>query len=214
MAYTQADLVTEVQTRAKDSSFSSTLIGQYLTYAQNRYFNRNLSTSLHTRDSDTVSAGDSTYEPDAEVDVIFTLSLTDSTGNVFAPNEMAPKAFFELYQTPEANTASSPTAYTVFANEIVFNAPLDRAYTIDLKYLRVQGTLTTSADVPDLPERWREYLVLLALADVHEYRENFDMAGLKRQDAEQLEEDMRTRGALRTMAPGKATFGGSNGSSL
>jgi len=214
MAYTQADLVTEVQTRAKDSTFSSTLIGQYLTYAQNRYFNRNLSSTLETRDNDTISAGDSSYQPDAEVDVIFTLSLTDASGNVYAPKQLAPKVFYEAYQTPEANTASSPVAYTVFAGEIVFNAPLDKAYTIDLKYLRVQGTLNSSTDTPDIPERWREYLVLNALADVDEYRENYDMAGLKRQQAEQLEEDMRTRGALRTMAPGRATFGVAHGSTL
>ncbi len=91
---------------------------------------------------------------------------------------------------------------------MLWNVPLDRAYTVKIKYLKTPSILSLDEDVPDVPERHKELLIRGALARIEEYRDNWDIAALHQRKVEDLTEDMLVRTSTRQLATlPRARFG-------
>lgn len=207
MAYDLSSLITSVRKRAKDTTFDSTLITDFIQSTQSEVLGRSRFPFMEETDTDSVNEGDTDYQLYSDVEVILSLHLVDANDLVVRPGYLGYPEFYERYD-PETASKSSPLRYTVFGNTVMWNAPLDRNYTVHIKYLKSPSILSLDSDVPSIPERFKEILIRGALAGVEEYRGNFDLASIHLRKVEELTEDMLSRLSLRQLAtPHRASFG-------
>lgn len=207
MAYDLSSLITSIRKRAKDTSFDSELITEYIQATQNEILGRSRFPFMEQAATDTVSEGDTDYQVDDEVEVTLSLHLADGD-NVLKPTYLGYPEFYERYD-PETSSHASPVHYTIFGGTFIWNAPLDRAYTLKVKYLKAPSILSLDGDVPDIPERFKEVLIRGGLSGVEDYRGNDDRSAFHARKVEELTEDMLSRLSLRQLAtPHRAKFGG------
>lgn len=207
MAYQRSDLVASVKRRAKDQSFSSDLIIEYIQETQDKVLNHFRFRFMETSTTDTLNIGDSEFDLDTDVDVINSLSLVDTTTDqVVRPKFMGQAEFFERYD-PDTASQGTPCAYTLYGSTIIFDVPMHQAWTLKTKYLQTSPVLSSDTSVPLIPERYKELLIRGGLAGVEEYRGNLDIAALHERRIEEITEDMLMRQALRqTSSSHKSRF--------
>lgn len=207
MAYQLSELVADVRKRAKDTTFDGDLITDFIQATQNEVLQRSRFPFMQALDTDTVAADSTDYQLSEDLDVILSLKLVDTEDAVWEPQYMPYAQFFESFD-PESSQPATPLFYSVFGDTVLFNAPLDRAYTVRVKYLKSPSVLSLDTDVPDVPERFKEVLIRGALARVEEFRDNYDIAALHQRKVEDLTEDMLTRTTIRQLATlPRAKFG-------
>lgn len=210
MAYQLSQLVADVRKRAKDTSFDSDLITDYIQATQNEVLQRSRFPFMEDATTAVLTISTTDYALAADVDVILSLKLldTDTTPDtVFAPEYLAYPTFFERFD-PETATAGTPSYYTVYGNTVMWDVPLTKAYTLKVKYLKTPSILSIDSDVPDVPERFKEILIRGALSRVEDYRDNFDIAAIHQRKVEELTEDMLGRLSQRQLVtPHRARFG-------
>jgi hypothetical protein len=86
---------------------------------------------------------------------------------------------FDLYPAPEnLTTYSQPHYWTEYANQIYFNCPADLAYTLKQFYQKTPTELSADSDIPELPQNFREAIVLGAAYRCEEERDNYDIAAV------------------------------------
>lgn len=197
MAYTYTDLQTSVQDDLKDPSFSTTRIGRYLNRGQDAVFNTHMFRFTEKMVSGTLTIGEYAYDQQADHQATIGGVLIDETNNnVFVLNDesyMGHREFFELYNDPATRSAGMPERWTEFGNEVLFDKPVNKAYTFKQRYFRTPTELTTGAQVPDVPASFRELLEFYALYRSEKYRGNHDVAATYKQDFEDGLETMVLR---------------------
>lgn len=210
MAYDVNSLITEIRLKAKDPSFSETLITSYLQDTQDQVLSRSRFPFMEVSITPTLTTSSVDYTPPTDVDVILWLSLKDpATNAITTPNSRPYDTFSKYHLNPALAVASVPNDFTMFGGKVLWDAPLDKAYVLNLKYLKKSAQLTSSSVVPDVPVGYKQILVRGALSGIEEYRENFDIAAVHQRKVEELTEDMLTRLSLRQLVtPHKAKFGG------
>lgn len=208
MAYDLEMLTATVRTRIKDTTFDAALIADFLNETQREVLQRHRYPFMEVADTESLTAGTTDTQLYNDVDVVISLSLVDANDNVVRPTYMPYREFYEEHD-PDTATATTPYAYTVFDNTLTWQAPLDQAYTLQIKYLKAPTTLELDADEPDVPERFKEILLRGTQARVEEYRDNYDIAAIHQRKVEELTEDMlyRLSTSHLTSLP-KAKFGG------
>lgn len=99
-------------------------------------------------------------------------------------NYLPHREFFNQYPVASLQTNGKPSVWTEFGQQLYFNRPVDKAYTLRQRYFRMPTALSASTDVPDVPEAFRELLELFALYKSEKYRGNHDVAATYKQDFE------------------------------
>jgi|SRR3569833_584054 len=203
MAYTLSDLQSSVQDDLKDSSFSTDRISRYLNAGQADIFNTHLFKFCEKRISGSLTIGEYTYgqQLDHQSTIGGVLYDPSNTGSRFILDEnsyLPHRDFFDQYPAPEIQTNAMPRAWTEFGDQLYFNCPVDKAYTLKQRYYRSATRLSAPDDVPDVPESLRELLELYALAKAEKYRGNHDIAATYKQDYEDMRESMLIRYAPAT----------------
>ncbi len=198
MAYTLTDLTSAVQDDLKDPSFSTTRIHRYLNYGQDAIFNKHMFRFCEKIVSGTLTVSSYAYDQQSDHQATIGGVLIDpvDTAKFFVLNDasyMPHRQFFELYPNPATNTAGMPSNWTEYGNEILFNCPADKAYTFKQRYFRKATDMTLDADVPDVPQSFRELLELYADYRSEKYRGNHDIAATYKQDFDDGLEDMVLR---------------------
>lgn len=195
MAYQLSDLISEVQRRANDSSFSSTEITDFLNDVQREVVSRHAWPFMEKSVDGPLTVGSETYDAQTDMDVSLDAFLIDPTDTkiVYNLNYLPQDEFFEKYPNPSAQDNNIPTEWTLFAGNITFNYPPDKAYTFRQRYYKTPTALSSNTDVPEVPERYKEVLMRGMLARVEERRDNFDFAAIHRNEFENLLEDMAMR---------------------
>lgn len=201
MAYQLSDLIAEVQTKSKDSSFDSTLITYYLNDTQNSILGQRMFPFMETSVTVALGEGDTSYSYPVDLQSIVGLRLSDpvDTASYIEPDYLPHRIFFDMYPTPESYGESAPTAYTDYGRTLLWSCPLAESYSMYLRYLKRPTDLSGSTDVPALPQEFKAILVLGALAGVEEYRRNFDVAAVHRRTIEDLTEDLVLRYSPRNL---------------
>lgn len=195
MAYTLSDLISEVQRRASDSSFSSTEITDYLNDTNREVVARHTWPFMEQSADTTLVVGTVSYSQQADYDVSLDAYLIDpdDTTQVYSLKYIPQDEFFSRHPNPSTSENNIPTEWTIFAGSITFNVPPSKAYTLRQRYYKVPTTLSSSGDEPNIPERYKEVLIRGTLARVEERRDNFDFASIHRNEFENLLEDMASR---------------------
>ena len=195
LAYQLSDLIPEVQRRENDTSFSSTEILNYLNDSQREIVSRHTFPFMEKVVDGPLTIGEATYDVQADHDVTLDAYIIDpndttqSWGLTFIPSD----EFFTRYPNPDVQDNNQPTCWTLFAENITFNCPPDKAYTFRQRYYKIAEALVDSTDVPVIPERFKEVLIRGALSRVEERRDNFDFAAIHKNEFEQQLADMAQR---------------------
>lgn len=199
MAYNLSALITELQTKAKDSSLDSSLLTQFINDAQETVLGQQEYSFMEKSVDTTLAIGQTTasyptdHQKSIDLVLIDPVIPTQVTSLEYLPYE----AFFNAYPNPAALSNTTPTVWTDYGHTIYFNAPADKAYTFRHRYLRIPTTLVNGTDVPDVPQPFRLVLINYAMGSIEEYRDNFAFASAYGVKAENAAEDMAIRMATR-----------------
>lgn len=202
MAYTGSTLITEIKTRAKDTSLTDSFVLSYIQETQDTVLGAHRYPQLEATLEESVSVGDSSFELPDDLQVMSSIKFNYNT-ETYTPQFVSPEDFERNFMNVESYSTGAPSHYTLFENEIVFNTILDKTYSLVIKYTRTPKLLTT-ANTPDIPQEFKWILINGALAGIEEYRQNFDIAAIYRRKVEDLAESFRLRYLTRqTMTPHK-----------
>ncbi len=197
MAYNLLDLTTTVQDDLKDSSFSSTRIRRYLNHAQRVIFNTHDFKFIEKAFSGDLIVGEYTYEQQSDHQATIQIALADPDNNNVMyfndENYLSHRDFFSKYGDIESLDNSSPNEWTEFGDQIYFNRPVNKLYTMTQWYYRTPSEMSADTDVPDVPESFRELLELWAEYRAEKYRGNHDVAATYKQEFEDELEAMAVK---------------------
>ena len=208
MAYNTSTLIDSVVEQSKDDSFSRSLILEYIQRTQDEVLGRARFKFNEDVFEVGLSAGSTSFEYDCDHQEIIQLILIDETTTIptiYQPNYLAPNEFYDIYPDPESNVTNPPFNYTDFNGNIVFPAPLNKAYNVKMRYVERPKLLTdATTSKPQIPIEFKNILIKGGLAGVEQFRENYDVAALHERKVEDLADDMLGRYSPRKMGPGKA----------
>lgn len=184
MAYTLSDLVSRVQTRIKDTGFSSTTIKQFIDETQLDVFNEYRLPFMQTTQNYTLTAGvaDITNGSGLPTNFVQAIDLYITSGGLEAVLPFKDVSEVDRYYTDPADTSTHPSNIPQFAYKYgetinIYPAPAS-AYTATLRYYKRPDELTDDADVPEIPEEFKELLVVGAAYRVFQVKDNYDKAAI------------------------------------
>lgn len=199
MAYTLGDLITDIQRRAKDTSFSTALITSYINDTQNEVVGEKRWPFLEQLDVTILPVGAYSYDYESDAQTTYDVTLVDPDGsqNYTQPTFLPHTHFFDQFPVPEAANQSMPNFWTDFGRTMMFDCPADKAYKLRVRYLAAPTELVNDSDTPLIPQEYKEILIRGALAAIEEYRDNYDLGAVHRRKVEDLTADMAKRYMLR-----------------
>jgi len=200
MPYTGTDLISAVQDDLKDASFSSTRILRYLNYGQNTVANTFRFKFWQTSFTQILTIGVTTVAQQSNHENTISGVLVDpaNTATRFKLNRdtyLDNDTFYEQFPDPTTEKSGMPVFWTEYGDMVVFNCPIDKAYSYTQKYRKLP-TVIAAGTTPDVPEAFRELLELYAVSRAEKYRGNHDIAATYKQDFEDGLEAMNIRYAM------------------
>lgn len=178
MAYTLGQLVTDVRNKLDDSNFDATLIKEFINDAQRYLVNKHRFKFMEGTYSGDLTIDQFSYDLPSGVAEVETFRITDPANEEIdiTGNYLNYKEFDSQFPDVLADDNGEPHWWTIReGNFLVYPKP-DQAYTIDIRYQKDPTALSADADVPDVPERYKELLVLGALVRAHKFNDNYDLA--------------------------------------
>ena len=206
--YNTSTVIDSIILQSKDSDFSRDLALEYVQRTQDEVLGR--ARFKFNEDSIEVglSSGSVTFDYDCDHQEIIQLILIDESTTrptIYQPNYLSPNEFFDLYPSPEGNTTNPPFNYTDFNGQIFFPAPLNKDYTVKMRYVERPKLLTdATTSKPQIPIEFKNILIKGGLAGIEQFRGNYDIAAVYERKVEDLADDMQGRYGPRKMGPGKS----------
>lgn len=184
MAYQLSDIVTKVQQRVRDTSYSSTEIKNYINDTLNDVYNEYRLPFMQTTQTYTLTVGVSDITNGSSLPTNFVqaidLVLTTSGREQVLPywDIRDVEATYPDPDDTSAHPAITPILWYMYGQTAkVFPVP-DSAYTLTLRYYKKPTMLSADADVPSLPSEFEELLVVGAAFRVLQVKDNYDQAGV------------------------------------
>lgn len=177
MAFIYGDLKTKLQTQIGDPNLADSVTGDALNYTQQSIFNTHDLTLNSAQSTNTVTAGTNTFASSLPSDFQRFVNLRITSPAGLASNlkdyYMTPDAFRSTY--PSISGTGTPTYWTYWTN-VEFSTNADQNYTLTFDYIKSVPLMSTSTDVPTIPESFEELLILGAKIRIYEQKEDFDYA--------------------------------------
>jgi hypothetical protein len=183
MAYNLLDLRTRVLTKIKDTSYSASTIDGFINDAIVEIADLYPWTYFQKVVSGALTVDEYTYEQQSDHQTTSKLILIHPTNTTsfwdITKYRKTWEEFFDIYPAPENLDSAQPVYWTEYGDQLYFNCPADLAYTLKQFYQRIPTELSADADVPDLPQNFREAIVLGAAYRCEEERGNDDIAAVR-----------------------------------
>lgn len=204
MSYNLLDLRSRVRTKIKDSSYSAATIDGYINDAIVEiadlypwvYFQKVVSGAL--------TVGEHTYEQQDDHQTTTKLILlhpTTTTSHRDLTKYRKPwEDFFNTFPAPDTLDNSQPIYWTEYGDQIYFNCPANLAYLLRQFYQKIPTELSADADIPELPQNFREAIVLGASYRCEGERDNYDIKAVLQNDFGDRVSDLMMRFPNDTMA--------------
>lgn len=157
-----------------DEEFDPQVIDNFINDTQRDIFNQFELPFQEKIFQGTIPAGSTMFQLPADLAQLQSQSLSSVPG--FSGTKKKWRDFFELYPDNVNETPAAPSAWTLYARNVVFNAPTDQDYTLTMFYIRKPVLLTQDTSVPEIPEEFAELIVLGAYIRVLKRNEDFDQA--------------------------------------
>lgn len=157
-----------------DEEFDGSVIDNFINDTQREIFNQYELPFQEKIFQGAIPAGSTMVQLPSDLAQLQSQTLTDVPG--FSKMKHKWRDFFEIYPDNTAEAAGAPCAWTLYAGNVILNAPVDQEYTLTLYYIRKPILLTQDSHVPEIPEEFSELLVLGAYIRVLKRNEDFDQA--------------------------------------
>lgn len=175
MDYTLQGIVKRVQTdKLDDDEFDTGVISNFVNDTQRDIFNQFELPFQEKIFAGTVPSSSSMFNAPADMALLQSVSMADVPG--FSATRMNWRDFFQKYPDNTSAEPGKPSAWTLYAGNIIFDKPTDEDYVLTLFYIRKPITLTTPTQVPEIPYEFEELLVLGAYIRCLKFNEDFDQA--------------------------------------
>ncbi len=192
MDYTLQAIVERVRVdKLDDDEFDTGIIGRFVNDTQRDIFNQFELPFQEKIFAGTVPETSSMVNTPTDLALLQSVSMTDVPG--FAATRMNWKDFFEKYPDNTSAEPGKPSAWTLYAGNIIFDKPTDADYTLTMFYIRKPITLTTGTQVPEIPEEFAELLVLGAYIRCLKFNEDNDQAAFHEGEYNKLLDLLVTR---------------------
>lgn len=200
MAYQFSDLKSKLQTQIGDPNLSDSVAGDALNYAEQNIFNT-FDLTLNSATQTNALATAATALTDAlpsNFQRVYSLYITSPVGLSadITPYYVNPKDFRQRHTVSQSQTTAPPTWWTYFTT-IEFAYKADQNYVIKLDYIKSVTLMSSSSDVPTIPQSFEELLVLGAKMRIYEQKEDFDYASQFNNRYADLQEAFITRYGMR-----------------
>ena len=206
--YNTSTVIDSIITQSKDTDFSRDLVLEYVQRTQDSVLGRSRFKFNEDTYETVLSSEEFNFSYDCDHQEIIQLILVDystTRPTIYQPNYLSPNEFFDLYPDPSGNTLNPPFNYTDFDGLIWFPAPLDKQYTVKMRFVERPKRLTdATTSKPQIPIEFKDILIKGGLAGIEQFRENFDIAAVYERRIEDLADDMQGRYGPRKMGPGKS----------
>lgn len=174
MAYTFADLKTKLQTQIGDPNLNDSVLTDAVNYTEQNIFNTFDLTLNSSSQSNSVTSGTNTLASSLPTDFQRIVNIT-----VTSP----PADLKKYYLTPEVFRANYPVvitsgtlSYWTYWTSVEFSNLAAATYTVTVYYIKSVPILSSSSDVPTIPQSFEELLILGAKMRIYEQKEDFDYA--------------------------------------
>lgn len=181
MAYNLLDLRTRVRAKIKDSAYSASTIDGFINDAIVEIADVYPFKQFQKVVSGALTVGEYVYAQQSDHQTTNKLVLVNVAGTAgldITEDYMNSEEFFEEFPAPDVHDNSFPAFWTEYGNQIYFNCPVDAAYELRQFYQKIPKELSADADVPELPQNFREAIVLGASYRCEEERGNYDIAAV------------------------------------
>lgn len=182
MAYTLLDLRARVRAKIKDTSYPSATLDGFINDAIVEITDLYTFREMEKVVDGALTIGDYTFEQQDDHQTTRKLVCIDPDDPTryfdITQNYMPSEAFFSVFPVPDAQDSTQPSYWTEYGNQFYFNAPVDKEYTVRQFYQKMPTELVAESDSPELPQNFREIIVLGAAYRCEEERGNFDIAGI------------------------------------
>jgi hypothetical protein len=182
MAYDLLDLRTRVRAKIKDSAYTAATADGFINDAIVEIADLYPWTYFQKVVSGALTVDEHTYEQQDDHQTTAKLVIIHPTNTTsywdITKYRKTWEEFFDLFPSPEALDSSQPHYWTEYGNQIYFNCPANLAYTLKQFYQKIPTEITADADVPELPQNFREAIVLGASYRAEEERGNYDIAAV------------------------------------
>lgn len=179
MSYIYGDLKTKLQTQIGDPNLNDTVAGDALNYTQQSIFNTFDLTLNSSNQTNSVTSGTNILTSSLPTDLqrITNLRITAPTNyiNDLTQYYLSPEQFRLRYPSTTL-FGSGPIQWWTYWTSVEFAWNSDQTYTVKLDYTKSVTTMTTSTDVPTVPQSFEELLMLGAKIRIYEQKEDFDYA--------------------------------------
>jgi len=150
MDYTLQGIVKRVQTdKLDDDEFDTGIITRFVNDTQRDIFNQFELPFQEKIFAGTVPLSASMFNLPADLALLQNVSMAEVPG--FYATRMNWKDFFAKYPDNTSAEPGKPSAWTLYAGNIIFDKPTDEDYTLTLFYIRKPITLTQGTQVPEIP---------------------------------------------------------------
>jgi hypothetical protein len=175
MDYTLQAIVRRVQTdKLDDDEFDTGVISNYVNDTQRDIFNQFELPFQEKIFAGTVPASSSMFKLPDDLAQLQHATMVDVPG--FFGTRMQWRDFFTKFPDNANQTPGKPTAWTLYAGNIVFDKPIDADTVLTMFYVRKPITLVQGTQVPEIPEEFAELLVVGAYIRCLKFNEDFDQA--------------------------------------
>lgn len=202
--YTLGGLTARVQNRVRDTAFSSTQIHDFINDVQRQIFNKHTLPFMEKEVAGSLTVGANEYDLQTDHSTTLGLSIqhpTNLTDIIDIGNNYIPyRDFFKRFPDREETPNARPHYWTEYKQNLVFDVQVDLGYNLYHRYSKAADALVNTTDIPELPEKYGELLVLGAVIRTHKQKDNWDFAALVQQDYDELEEEMLIREGERQRA--------------
>lgn len=182
MAYNLSELRRRVRRKLKDNSYNSGDIDDFINDSIQEIAEATHWSYLEKNVVGSLTVNEYTYEQQDDHDTTEKLILTDPTDAskywVLTNNYLPHDEFFKRFPTPDSQDSTRPFYWTEYGDQLYFDRPADQAYKLRQFYYRLATDLSSDADVPDFPIKFRETIVLGATYRAEAQRRNFDISAV------------------------------------
>jgi hypothetical protein len=207
VAYNLSSLRTTVQTRMRDTSFSSTALTQFANDTQREIFNNSRFRFMEASTTLTTTQGSqslTSYPSDFQVALDLRITAPQNYANRL--QYLPPEDFDKYFPQPTLQGTGVPMLWYEFGGTPLIFPQADGAagagsYTITMRYLKKPTELVGDADVPSVPEEFQEIMVVGMLKRAMMQKENFDQSFFFDQEFQRLGVEMNRRFSMRTSSP-------------
>lgn len=177
-----SDIRSSVRNKLDDTQYDQATIDEAINFTQAKIFNDHRIRFMETTDDLFVSANDITVDLPDDMQVIINLHVTSPLVYNILDKYTEYGDFMKNYPGYQTYAASQIYTWTDFGNAMRFAAPVLAASTINIDYLRRPQLLVNDSDVSDIPDQYKEMVVLGALYRAMKRNEDYGEADSENAD--------------------------------